>query len=75
MPFRRERASTKQARKGIMSILRQLAVFSKACVQTWMGEYFFLLCVLLLTLAQAWLRSRVYSRSSDNYSGVVSNLE
>ena len=41
MPFRRERTSTTQARKGMMFILRQLAVFSKACVQTWMGEYFF----------------------------------
>ena len=75
MPFRRERTSTTQARKGTMFILRQLAVFSKACVQTWMGKCFFLVCILLLTLAQAWLRSRVYSRSSDNYSGVVSNLE
>jgi len=50
-PFRREKTSTMQARERMMLSPRQQVVFSKACVRTWMGEYDFEPCFLLLILA------------------------
>ena len=53
--FRQGRMSMMQAGKKMMLSPRQLAVFSKACVLTWMGKWVFWVYILLLTLAQIWL--------------------
>ena len=50
--FRRERMSTMQARKRMRVGPRQWVVFSRACAQTWMGEYVIGVHIQPLTFTQ-----------------------
>jgi hypothetical protein len=75
MPLRPERTSMMRARKRMRFSPRQQVVFSKACARTWMGEYVFDACILLLTLAKVWRRPCVHCQSSQNYNGVVTHLD
>jgi hypothetical protein len=75
IPFRRGRTSTMQARKRMTLSPRQRAVSSKACARTWMGEYVFEVCILLLTLAQVWFCTCVHCQSCQNHNGVITHLD